>query len=547
MARSLLFDRITVCDGAMGTMMHEKGIPLGSSFDEVNVSRPELVEEIHRGYLDAGAQIIETNTFGANRARLDSYGVGSQARAINIAGAKIARKCAGDGAFVAGSVGPTGKLMQPLGPMDFEEAFDIYREQISALCEGGVDLLIIETFQDLREAKAAVLAAKTVTEIPVVSQMSFSQEGRTIMGTTPDVSAVVLGAMGVRLVGTNCSTGPADMLDVVRAMAEVTSLGISAQPNAGLPRIHEGRLIYFSTPEYMADFARRFVEAGAILVGGCCGTTPAHIRAIVSAVSDMKPAPRSAREAMRVAGRTKLYEIGSNGPMLIGNRLSSWASGEIVADIEQGQFRLVQGEASSQFDNGAEILWIDCDRAGLGAAGRLIELVQSACPCAVCVAGSDIRTVEEALRSVEGRAFAMLRGPVSAVVEQLLPLAKRYGAAVVAGTDIGSGEGTPEERLRVSSRIVEAAKDMGMTRDDVMVHVGCLYDAGGGVEEESLRAIKLVKSELRVNVVADCAASERSEAACSSALKSAIDAGANAVIADPLDPVVRATAARFRG
>jgi 5-methyltetrahydrofolate--homocysteine methyltransferase len=208
--------------------------------------------------------------------------------------------------------------------------------------------------------------------------------------------------------------------------------------------------------------------------------------------------------------------------------------------------RLVQGEATGQYEHGADILWIDCDRAGSGSAGRLVELVQSGCPCAVCVAGSDVKTVEEAVRAVEGRAFAMLRGSVSTVVEQLLPLAKRYGAAVVAGTDIGSGEGTPEERLRVSSRIVEAAKDLGMTRSDVLVHVGCLFDSKGGIGAESLRAIKLIKSELSVNVVADCAPAERSDTACLSGMKSAVEAGADAVIADPLDPGVQAAMKSFR-
>ncbi|MCX6375510.1 MAG: homocysteine S-methyltransferase family protein, partial [Armatimonadetes bacterium] len=275
--RDLTADRIIVCDGAMVTMILSKGVPLGSSFDEVNVTQPAIVEEIHRAYLDAGAEIIETNTFGANRLKLETYGLGPNVREINIAGAMLARKCAGDRAFVAGSIGPTGRVMQPFGPLDFDEAFDVYREQVCALCEGGVDLLIIETMQDLREAKAALLAAKGCTEIPIVCQMSFSQEGKTMMGTSPEVAAAVLSAMGVRLVGANCSTGPQDMLDVIRAMAGVTDLGLSAQPNAGLPRLHDGRLIYLSTPEYMADYARQFAEAGAVLVGGCCGTTPDHI------------------------------------------------------------------------------------------------------------------------------------------------------------------------------------------------------------------------------------------------------------------------------
>lgn len=536
--RDLSFDRVLVADGAMGTVIHSKGIALGSSFDEVNVSQPGVVEEIHREYLNAGADIIETNTFGANRLKLEGYGLSTRVRELNNAGAALARKIAGDKAFAAGSIGPTGRLMQPFGPMDFSEAFDVYREQISALCEGGVDLLIIETMQDLREAKAALLAAKTITEIPIVCQMSFSQEGRTMMGTSPGVAAVVLSAMDIRLVGANCSTGPADMLDVLETMAGVTDLGLSAQPNAGLPKFYDGRLIYLSTPEYMADFARQFVEAGAVLVGGCCGTTPDHIRAMAEAVAGMTPVTRMPSQMMRVASRTKLFEIGAGQRLLIGNRLSSSNLPELAADIRDGKFKLVQDEAESQTRRGADVILIDCDIVPEQSIGRMVELVQTACSSAVCLVGSKMEVIESALKAVEGRAFVTLRGSVSSVVEGLLPVAKRHGAAVIAQTDIGNGSGNPEERLRVSTRVIQAAESIGLKRTDIAIHCGDLFDDNGVVSNESLRAIKLVKSELKVSVVVDCALASGANA-CESALRAALDAGADVIVADPFDPEVK--------
>lgn len=538
-SQDLSFDRVLVCDGAMGTMIHSKGVALGSSFDEINIAQPSVVEEIHRAYLDAGAEIIETNTFGANRFKLESYGLSPRVRDINLAGAAIARTCAGDRAFVAGSVGPTGRLMQPFGPMDFDEAFDVYREQISALCEGGVDLLIIETMQDLREAKAALLAAKTVTEIPIICQMSFSQEGRTMMGTSPEVAGLVLSAMGVSLVGANCSTGPADMLEVLQRMAGVTDVGLSAQPNAGLPRFYDGRLIYLSTPEYMADFASQFVEAGAVLVGGCCGTTPAHIKAMAEAVAGVSPARRASSDTMRVAGRSKLFEIGSGSPVLIGNRLGAAASPALAADIAERRFRLVQDESESQFRQGADIILIDCDAATEQSVVRLVELVQTASSSAVCLIGTKIETLESALRAVEGRAFVTLRGPVNTVIEDLLPIATRYGAAIIARTDIGNGDGTPEERLRVAARIIQAAENLRLRKTDIAVHCGDLLNPDGAQNMASLQAIKLVKSDLRVPVVVDCAAGSAGDV-CACALHGALDCGADLIVADPSEPGVKA-------
>ena len=293
--------RIVVCDGAMGTMLYSKGISLKRCFDELNLTMPQMVKEVHLGYVKAGAEVIETNTFGATRYRLQKSELGDKVSETNLTGDRLAREVAGDDLYVAGSVGPLGIRLEPLGSTSLEEAREAFREQIEALVEGGVDLIIVETMTDLNEAHQALLAARDVGTLPVAVQMTIQDEGATPSGTQPEDFTRQLDAWGADIIGINCSVGPAGVLDALERMAQVTGKKLSAQPNAGLPRTIEGRNFYLSSPEYMASFARRFIQAGARLVGGCCGTTPDHIRAIKAAVRSLSPGP--VRAAVGVSSR----------------------------------------------------------------------------------------------------------------------------------------------------------------------------------------------------------------------------------------------------
>ena len=293
--------RILVCDGAMGTMLYSKGMSLNRCFDEMNLTAPQLVKEVHLGYVKAGADVIETNTFGASRLRLQKFGLGDKVREINLAGARLAREVAGDDLHIAGSVGPLGLRLEPLGHTSLADARRAFREQIEALVEGGVDLIIVETMVDLREAHQALLAARDVSGLPVVVQMTIQDDGSTPTGTSPEDFTRQLDSWGADLIGLNCSVGPAAVLEALERMTAVTKKKLSAQPNAGMPRTIEGRNIYLSSPEYMASYARRFIEVGARLVGGCCGTTPDHIRAIKTAVRSLRP--QQTRTTVEVAAR----------------------------------------------------------------------------------------------------------------------------------------------------------------------------------------------------------------------------------------------------
>jgi len=279
-----LRERVLVCDGAMGTMLYSRGVFINKSFDAMNLTQAPLVEAVHQEYVLAGADILESNTFGANRIKLATFGLADKLREINVAGAQIARRAAGDRAYVAGAMGPLGIRIEPWGKTGVDEAREYFREQAQALVDGGVDLFILETFRDLNEIGAAIDAVRLVSDLPIIAQMTTEEDGNTLDGTPPERFAPELQRRGATVLGVNCAVGPGPMLETIERMEAVSSLALSAQPNAGKPRDVEGRNIYLCSPEYMASYARRFVLHQVRVVGGCCGTTPEHIRQIKAAV-----------------------------------------------------------------------------------------------------------------------------------------------------------------------------------------------------------------------------------------------------------------------
>ena len=304
-------ERIVVFDGAMGTMLYAKGVFINQCYDELNLKAPDLVREVHATYAKAGAEVLETNTFGANRVKLTQYGLESQVGEINRAAARIARDVAGDDHLVAGAVGPLGVRIEPYGPTSVDDAYQAFHEQMSALTEGGVDCFLLETFGDLAEIAQAVRAARAVDPtIPVIAQMTIGVDGRTSYGASAEDLARTLDKLDVDVIGLNCSVGPQAILEAIEKMAGATRKKLSAQPNAGMPRDVGGRSMYMASPEYMASYARHLVQAGAKIVGGCCGTTPEHVRAMVQGVRPLAP---------RVAG------TGNQG---VGNRESGIGNGK---------------------------------------------------------------------------------------------------------------------------------------------------------------------------------------------------------------------------
>jgi methionine synthase I (cobalamin-dependent)/5,10-methylenetetrahydrofolate reductase len=330
-------DRIHVFDGAMGTMLYAKGVYINRCYDELNLSNPDLVREIHNEYIRAGADIIETNTFGATAHKLQQYGLDSNLHEINAIAARVAREVARDRAYVAGAIGPLGLRIEPYGPTSFDEAKDLFKAQAVALLEGGIDLFCLETFSDVSEMREAIRAVREVCDLPIVAQMTIMTDGNTVFGTTPEIFTERLDQWGADVIGLNCGVGPAIILTALEKMREVTKKKLAAQPNAGLPRDVQGRQFYMCSPEYMSKFAKRFIQAGAKFIGGCCGTTPAHIKLISDAVR--AASPRAQSVALSTGTPAHVQEITPPDIQVVPpEERSKWgrkiALGEFVTSVE---------------------------------------------------------------------------------------------------------------------------------------------------------------------------------------------------------------------
>ncbi len=332
--------RIVVFDGAMGTMLYARGVFINQCYDELNVRAPEMVRAVHQEYVRAGAEVLETNSFGANRLKLTQHGLESQVHELNAAAARIAREVAGDhDVLVAGAVGPLGVRLEPFGPTSIDEARGYFREQMTGLRDGGAELFILETFGDLHEIEQAIRAAREVDpSMPVVAQMTIGVDGISPYGATPEDMARALDAWGADVIGLNCSVGPQTILEAIERMAPLTRRKLSAQPNAGMPRDVGGRSMYMASPEYMATYARHLVQAGAKIVGGCCGTTPAHIHAIAEGVRPLAPRLAEARTRPEAAAAPRAEAVPALPPVAPLAGRSHWgarlAAGEFVTSVE---------------------------------------------------------------------------------------------------------------------------------------------------------------------------------------------------------------------
>ncbi|MDI3280247.1 MAG: homocysteine S-methyltransferase family protein [Bacillota bacterium] len=517
--------QVLLFDGAMGTELQRRGLPPGACPELWNLEAPHLVREVHQAYREAGAQILETNTFGANRFRLREYGLAERVAELNFRGVALAREVAGEEVLVAGSMGPTGQFLRPFGPLSFDEAYEVFAEQARALAEGGADLLLLETFSDLGEVRAALLAAREAADLPVLVQLTFDESGRTVTGVAPEAAVAVLEALGAAAVGANCSTGPEAMVRIVQAMARAAALPVSAQPNAGLPRMEGGRAVYPLAPEEMAECGLRLVEAGAALVGGCCGTTPRHISALGRRLEGQPVARRAGAGAageeagagggpeaprfsgpvvppVRLASRGQLVLVGSGQlPVAVGERLNPTARRRLAEELRSGRMSLVREEARRQAEAGAQVLDVNAGLPGIYEAATLAEMVeaiQAVADLPLSLDTADPRALEAGLRSFPGRALInSVTGEVRRL-EEVLPLARRYGAAVLGLTlDERGIPPRAEERLQVAERILEAALAAGLRPEDLVID--CLVLAAGAQQREAaetIRAVRLVKERL---------------------------------------------------
>jgi 5-methyltetrahydrofolate--homocysteine methyltransferase len=541
-SRKLHFDRVLVLDGAFGTMLQQAGLKPGDCPERWNLERVDAVKDIHRVYIDAGADIIQTNTFGANRFKLGEYGLADRVAEINQAAVKLAREAAGGRALVALDIGPTGRMALPFGDLDFDRFYEAFAEQVRAAAAAGADLISIETMSDLTEVRAAVVAARENSTLPVLAEMTFGQGARTMMGTDPETAAVVLDALGADVIGANCFGGPAQLLEVIGRMRAVTARPLVVQPNAGLPRLVDGRTVYPETPAGMAGYIPGLVEAGAAIVGGCCGTTPDHIRAIKEAARGLKPVAAGRRPAA-LAGRSRAVVIGRD-PAVMGEIPGPDPRPDLVEDIRSGRMAKLFDEAAKQVENGASVIGINVDVPGVDQAEAVtlaLAQIQAAADYPVAIDSAQPAVIEAGLKAFQGKALVCAGGGQAGELVRLLPLARKYGAAVLIPTrDEGGVPPGAGGRIALARRIVAQALDHGFPREDLFID--CVAE-GGNRTPEALQALRAVKEELGVATalrVSDVSRdSSRPELLAATCLAMALALGLDLPILNLPGPLVR--------
>ena len=500
-----------IFDGAMGTMLQAAGLEEGYCPELFNVEKPEVIKNIHAQYLQHGSDVITTNTFGACGLKLEDYDLQDRVREINIAAVKVAKEAIAEvkpSARVAGSMGPTGRFLQPLGNMSFDSIYDTYREQADALIEGGVDFIIIETIIDVQEMRAALLASldareaagKTKEDVQIICQFSFSEDGRTITGTPPAVATTIVEAMGADIIGINCSLGPEQITPLIEEIASVTNLPISCQPNAGMPQLINKQTVFPLTAEEMGPLMLPIVDAGASYVGGCCGTTPAHIQSISDAVKTHTPKERVHIEPKTIiTSRTKLLELGHHTkPLIIGERINPTGRKILAQELRDGSFIRVKRDALDQVEAGADILDVNMGVAGMDQTPlmeRAIFELSMLVETPLSIDTLDPAAMEVALKNYPGRALINSVNGEEESITHVMPLAKRYGAALLC-LPICSGDlpEKAEDRVALAESIVNRAYGYGLQPHDLLLDPLVLTLASGeDSARQTLRTLQLYK------------------------------------------------------
>ena len=498
----LLGKRLVFVDGGMGTMLQAAGLTGGEAPERWNLTHPETVAEVHRAYLAAGCDIVTANTFGATGARF-----GAELQKVIQAGVKLARQGveeAGHG-FAAFDMGPTGKLLAPYGELPFQEAVSLYRQAAAWGAEAGADLIIIETMGDPYEMKAAVLGAREACDLPILATMMADVNGRLLTGGTVETMAVLLDGLGVTALGLNCGLGGPEMLPLLRRIRRVTERPLLCSPNAGLPRMEGGRTVFPAGPEAFAQAQRELAQAGAWLLGGCCGTTPEHIRAMVAACREVTPAPVPPVTETWISSGSEAVCL-DHGPVIIGERINPTGKKRMQEALRTGDVNYLLKEAVNQSAAGAAVLDVNVGLGGVDEAAwmeRAVSAIQGVCTCPLQLDTADPEALARGLRAYNGKALINSVSGKQEVMDQVFPLAKRYGGTVVAL--LLDEEGIPdtaEGRVAIARRIMAEAARYGIAkRDLVMDALTMTVSTGERNALVTLETLRRCREELGVRTV----------------------------------------------
>ena len=463
-----------ILDGATGTNLMEAGMPIGVCPEAWVMEHPDVILDLQRRYVEAGTHIVYAPTFTGNRIKLEEYGLENRLEEINRTLVKLSKQAVDGKALVAGDMTMTGQQLFPMGELMFEELVEVYKEQARILADAGADLFVVETMMSLQECRAAVLAIREVCDLPVMVTLTYNEDGRTLFGTPPETAVVVLQSLGVDAIGVNCSTGPMEMVPLVEKMAEYSTVPLIAKPNAGLPELEGKKTVYRMTPEEFAEAGAALVKAGASIVGGCCGTTEAHIRALADAVRGMQMHQPLATHRRILASERQNVEITLDGGFIVvGERINPTGKKKLQAELREGKLDLVREMAMAQEENGARILDINMGMNGIDEKEMMKQViyeVSSTVDCPLCIDTSHIDVMEEALRIYPGRALINSISLESEKIEKMLPIAKKYGAMFVLLPL--SDEGLPkdgEDKKRIIETVYDRAMAMGMAHEDIVV------------------------------------------------------------------------------
>ncbi len=469
-----LTNNIIILDGATGTELQKQGLPSGVCPEQWCLDNPNIIQNVHSSYSRAGAQIVYSCTFGANRFKLKQYGIKKDVHLINSGLVRLVKQACGKKTLVAGDIGPTGLFIEPFGPLNFEEAVDAFKEQAQGLIDGGCDLIVIETMIDIQEARAALIAVKEIKDIFTIVSMTYEKDGHTLGGTDPIAALITLQSLGADAVGCNCSTGPEKMLEFITAMKPYATVPLLAKPNAGMPRLEGGKTVFDMDAKAFAAYGRKLAAAGTNMIGGCCGTTPAHILKLAQATKSTKP-KLPARKAISAlsSARSFLY-LADNQPLcIVGERINPTGKKALQQELAEGKMSIIRQMAHEQEKQGANLLDVNVGQPGIDEVKIIkdvINLLATSTKLPLVVDSSRIETIEAALRLYPGRMLINSISGEKDKLDRLLPLAARYGAMFIllplTGGDLPK---TAQKRQTVINNIFLKAKKFGFTKDDFIV------------------------------------------------------------------------------
>ncbi|MBE6066443.1 MAG: homocysteine methyltransferase [Clostridium lundense] len=503
--KDVLAKQFIFFDGAMGTMLQSRGLIAGEIPEMYNILHPEIIKEIHEKYIKAGSDIITTNTFGANELKLKDTDYSVEeiiTKAVEIA--KEARK-ANNGKYIALDIGPIGQMLEPIGVLKFERAYEIFKRQIEAGVKAGCDLILIETISDLYEAKAAVLAAKENSKLPVFCTMTFGEDGRTFTGTDPLTMVTLLEGLGVDALGVNCSLGPKELIPVVQEILECSSTPVIVQANAGLPRIENGKTIYDFTPDEFEEYVKKMAEMGACILGGCCGTTDDYIKRVVCSLKDLKPAEIKNNKATAICSSSKTVILGEE-VKIIGERINPTGKKKFKDALKSNNIDYILSEAINQVESGADVLDVNVGLPEIDEKEmmvRTIKEIQSILNVPLQIDSSDAKVIEAAARIYNGKPIINSVNGKEQVMKKIFPIAKKYGACIVGLTLDESGiPSKAEERVEIAEKIINTAKEYGINKEDILID--CLVLTASAQQKEvmeTIKAVRMVKEKLGVSTV----------------------------------------------